>query len=550
MPQHDDHIDPATLRALPQSARVPAEGARLVGGVDPDERLELTLRLRRRPDAPALDPGEPISREEFAERYAAARGDVERVRRWASGAGFDVLGSDEVRRTVAIAGTVRALAAAFGTELGTFEYPYGTYRGRTGELRVPAEIADAVVGVFGFDDRRQARPHNIFRPDDDAHPARAAATPSWFTPLQLAQLYDFPPGTGKGETIGIVEFGGGLLQHDLDAYLAALGLPRNVVRFVSVDGVANSPTPPDPTGETPDAEVMLDAEIAAALAPQATIVLYFAPFTERGWVDVISTAVHDPHHRPSIISISWGWPEGNDLWTEQAVRAVDETFAEAAALGVSIFVASGDDGSADELDDGRAHVDFPAASPHVVACGGTTLRAAGGAIASEVVWNDGPRATGGGATGGGVSTMFPLPDWQRDAHVPPSVDGGVTGRGVPDVAADGDPRTGYRVLVRGQWGVVGGTSAVSPLWAGLTARINAALGRSVGYLNPLIYGSQAREAFRDVTQGDNDATGRIGGYAAGPGWDACTGLGTPRGAALLAALQAEVGAQTAGAATA
>jgi kumamolisin len=293
-----------------------------------------------------------------------------------------------------------------------------------------------------------------------------------------------------------------------------------------------------------DGEVMLDIEVAGAVAPGAHIVVYFAPNTDQGFHDAIAQAVHDPVHKPSVISISWGWPEGNDLWTKQAVQAVDETFAEAGMLGVTIFVAAGDDGSADELSDGRAHVDFPAASPHVVACGGTTLHAAGGAISSETVWNDGPRATAGGATGGGVSTMFPVPSWQSSAKVPKSINSGKPGRGVPDVAADADPNTGYRTLVRGRWGVVGGTSAVAPLWAGLTARINATLGRSVGYLNPLLYDAHARGAFHDITTGNNDTTGTIGGYAARAGWDPCTGLGSPKGNALLNALESAVLAET------
>jgi kumamolisin len=152
-------------------------------------------------------------------------------------------------------------------------------------------------------------------------------------------------------------------------------------------------------------------------------------------------------------------------------------------------------------------------------------------VQSETVWNDG---TQGGATGGGVSAQFPLPSWQATAGVPKH--GHKTGRGVPDVAADADPETGYQVYVDGQAMVIGGTSAVAPLWAALTCRLAQSLGRPLGLLQPLLYASvtpgHTAPGFRDITSGSN------GAYSAGPGWDACTGLGSPEGTALLAALQA------------
>ncbi len=258
---------------------------------------------------------------------------------------------------------------------------------------------------------------------------------------------------------------------------------------------------------------MLDIEVAAAVAPGANIVVYFAPNTDQGFVDAIATAVHDTTNKPSVISISWGSAEAN--WTQQSITALDDACQSAAALGVTVTVASGDDGSTD----GHAgnNVDFPASSPHVLACGGTKLLGSSGTITSEVVWNELPNE---GATGGGVSNVFPLPSWQSSSNVPkPSGNSG--GRGVPDVAGDADPSTGYTIRVDGQTAVIGGTSAVAPLWAGLIAVANAQSKSTAGFLNPLIYAANAKSSFRDITEGNN------GAFSAGPGWDACTGLGSP-----------------------
>jgi kumamolisin len=273
---------------------------------------------------------------------------------------------------------------------------------------------------------------------------------------------------------------------------------------------------------------MLDIEVAGAVAPGATIVVYFAPNTDSGFLDAINQAVDDKQNNPSVISISWGGPEST--WTSQSLQSYNSALEAASAVGVSVCVAAGDNGASDGVDDGLEHVDFPASSPYALACGGTHLVGSGTSISSEVVWNDLPS---NGATGGGVSATFPLPTWQANANVPPSVNpGNFVGRGVPDVAGDADPFTGYQVDVDGSNIVVGGTSAVAPLWAGLIACFNSALKASVGYLNPTLYQSVAALAgtFHDITSGNND------GYSAGPGWDACTGWGSPNGAAILSSL--------------
>jgi kumamolisin len=242
--------------------------------------------------------------------------------------------------------------------------------------------------------------------------------------------------------------------------------------------------------------------------------VYFTPNTDQGFLDAITTAVHDAANKPSVISISWGGPESS--WTAQSMTAMDEACQSASALGITITVAAGDDGS---TDGGTGNnVDFPASSPHVLACGGTNLDANGATIVSEVVWNE--LANNEGATGGGVSNVFALPSWQTKVQVPAAMTS-TGGRGVPDVAGDADPTTGYTIRVDGQTMVIGGTSAVAPLWAGLVAVANQQLGTQVGLIQPAIYAAKAASAFNDITQGNN------GAFSAGPGWDACSGLGSP-----------------------
>ncbi len=280
---------------------------------------------------------------------------------------------------------------------------------------------------------------------------------------------------------------------------------------------------------------MLDIEIAGSIAPGAKIVVYFAENTDAGFLNAITTAIHDTTYKPSVVSISWGGPESS--WTQQALTSMDEAFQSAAALGVTICAASGDDGSTDGVTDGLNHVDFPASSANVLACGGTKLAASGSTITSETVWNE--LASNEGASGGGVSDVFPLPAWQKAANVPPSANPNHNlGRGVPDVAGDADPTSGYVTLVDGQSGVIGGTSAVAPLWAALIALVNESLKQPAGFINPLLYQNAGSAGdFNDIVSGNN------GAYSARAGWDACTGLGRPIGNKLAAALGAPQSSQ-------
>jgi kumamolisin len=509
---------------IPGSEREPVPEHPRVGDPEPQSTVEITVYLR--PAAP-LDwideeakrpPAERriLSREELARAHGARKEDIDAVRAFAAEYGLEVVDADPARRSVVLRGPLEAVTRAFGAEVvGTFEHPTkGVYRGRKGPLTVPASLAGVITGVFGIDERPQARAHVRF------HAAPAQATS--YTPVQVAQAYGFPSGvTGAGQTVAIIELGGGFNQADLTTYFSGLGLPAPTVTAVGVDGGSNSPG----TDQNADGEVMLDIEVIAAVATGAKLVVYFSNTSDQGFLDAVSTAVHDTTNKPAIVSISWGGPE--DSWTQQARNQMEQTFTEAAALGVTVTAASGDSGSTDGVTDGKQHVDFPASAPHVLACGGTSLQVQSGAVTSETVWNGG---AGGGAGGGGVSIEFPVPSYQAAAHVPANVDTGKPGRGVPDVSGDADPATGYIIRVDGAEQTIGGTSAVAPLWAGLTALINQGLGKPAGFLQPQLYAPATQSAFRDITQGNN------GAYQAGAGYDTCTGLGSPNGAALLKAL--------------
>jgi kumamolisin len=513
--------------ALAGSERAPMPGAQVIGPANPNEIVDVTVRLRSRAGKkPAIDPKEftkpaekrtILSRTKFEQLHGADPESIARIEAFAREHKLTVKEKSAARRTVILSGTVAAVSEAFGVELKQYEHPGGRYRGRVGAVQIPAELSNDVEGVFGLDNRPQAKPH--FRRRRERAGAHAATSSSSYTPPQVATLYDFPTGVdGSGECIALIELGGGFNPSDLSNYWSQLGLSTAPsVSAVSVGNGSNDPTG-DPDG--PDGEVMLDIEVSGSIAPGAKIVAYFAENTDAGFLNAITTAVHDTTNNPSIVSISWGGPEST--WTTAAMTSMDEAFQAAAAMGVTVTVAAGDNGSTDGVTDGLQHVDFPASSPNVLACGGTTLVGSGTTITSETVWNE--SANNEGATGGGVSGFFALPSYQSNASVPASTNpSGFVGRGVPDVAGDADPTTGYDTLVDGQSGVIGGTSAVAPLWAALIALVNQSVGKPAGFINALLYGAQETTDFHDITSGNN------GYYSAGPGWDACTGLGSPIG---------------------
>jgi kumamolisin len=471
------------------------------------------LRRRRGGDLPGGGSAR-LSRGVFGEAHGADEADVEGVLNLARRHGLTVEKQSAGGRALVLAGPAGLMGEAFGAELAMYRTRSGQFRGRTGPLLAPASLQTRILAILGLDNRRAARSR-----------ARTVDAPGpGFTPVELAGLYEFPSGLdGSGQTIGIVALGGGYLASDMQQYFAQLGLNAPQIVDVPVNDGRNQPG----LDEQADRETTLDIQIAGAMAPGARIVVYFAENSEEGLYDALSDAVHDAAHTPTVISLSWGGPE--ETWTGQLRSALSAVLDDAAALGVTVTAATGDDGAADGVPRGL-HVDLPACLPGVLGCGGTRIEVAGGKL-TESVWNDAD--AGLGATGGGVSRFIPLPAWQTAAGVPAHPETGFRGRGVPDVAADADPHTGYRVRIAGQDQVVGGTSAAAPLWAALIARINQQLGRAVGFVNPLLY-SAGEASFRDVALGGNE------GFLAGGRWDACTGLGSPVGETLARALPGAV----------
>jgi kumamolisin len=573
-----------SLVRLAGSERAPLPGATPAGELDTSERAELTLVLRRRAELPAGVIAGPtvLSSDELAERYGADPADVDLVSQTLTSRGLEITAVAPASRRIKVAGTLGELATTFGTTLQqvTSTGPGGqvvTHRYREGALYIPAALDGVVLAVLGLDTRPQFRAH--FRAAGTGSAAAAQGTS--YTPNQVADLYGFPADTtGAGQTIAVIELGGGFSTSDLDSYFGGLGIAVPSISAVGVDGASNAPGS-DPTGA--DVEVNLDIDVIGAVAPGATQVVYFAPNNgDQGFVDAISDAA-TASPAPIAISISWGQSE--DSWTAQGLSSMNAAISDAAALGITVCVAAGDNGSGDGVTDGEVHVDFPASSPYALGCGGTKLvaDATTGTISSEVVWNE--TTAGEGAGGGGVSDQFALPSWQATAGVPARASGSGTGgnggtggtggggehhrhhrhedgadaagdsglaagassvtsgasasssggRGVPDVAGNADPTTGYQVYADGKAQVVGGTSAVAPLWAALISRLAQATGQRFGLIQTTLYAGITPgidvEGFNDITSGNN------GAYSAGPGWDACTGLGSPEGAVLLKRLQ-------------
>jgi kumamolisin len=534
--------------------------AEVVGEV-PSAEFRVTVTVRRRNELPSIEeqskrkPSERtyMTHAEHADKHGADPADIVKVEAFAKENGLRVTNTNANQRTVTLLGTAAAYGKAFGVELKMYKSGNVAYRGREGDILIPESLQGVITSVTGLDNRPFAKPHYRVRRGtaraagvgasaQAGSSAAAASFPTGFTPLQLASLYNFPQNfDGTGQTIAILELGGGFHPAELTTYFQNLGIanPPTVTAATYPNGGTNSPGTNALDPNNPDVEVMLDIEVSGAVAPGANIVVYFAPdATDQSFLGVMNAILSDTVNKPSIVSISWGGPE--DAATSQFTNEFDQLLQTAAHLGITVCVAAGDNGSADFAAndpnwDQRAHVDFPASDPFALACGGTQLSASNGAISSEVVWHDGAND----GTGGGVSRIFAPPSYQQNAGVPPAADpAGPVMRGVPDVSSDAAPLSGYRIICDGtsfpdpSQGLppVGGTSAVAPLWAGLIARINQGLNKPVGFINPLLYAAPASAAFSDITQGNN------GDYNAGAGWDPCTGLGSPNGQNLLQAL--------------
>lgn len=495
---------------IPQTERKVWPGSRHVEPLTGDSQVLLTawLRPRRggelnREGARALGLTPPLQRT-YAERKTLERetgadpGDLNVLQRYCEALGLHVV--DSHWRSATIGGSVERLVRAFGATAAIFEdQNQRRFRHRSNALHVPPDIAAVVSGVFGVHQWPRSQ--------------KLGALSRHSTPLlarDVAARYRFPDADGSGQTIGVMQLRGVFKPSDFDQCMRAQGLApaHPVVKRVDDAAVAHE------VATTKDLEAALDVQVIGSLAPGARIVVYEAPDDERGFLDAVREALFDAEYAPSVLSISYGWPE--QLWTPVALDILDDLFTVAALLGVSVFCSSGDNGA--ELDyDGSPHVLAPASSPFAMACGATVIPDDG---SEERAWEQ---------TGGGFSARFDIPEWQAVAQSAASQYGVRPGRGVPDVAAQQHP--GYYTVMDGVELAMGGTSAVAPMWAALTARINQRLGVSCGFYSPILYKQSGEPLFAEITAGSN------GRFQAGAGWNPCTGLGVPVGVAIEHALQ-------------
>jgi hypothetical protein len=544
---------PRGYRPLDGSERRPTKSARRLGPADPAEVLRVTIVVRRRLDGEPLPdhdyflrvpPAERprMSDEEFAAAYGASPADLNAVTTFVTSHGLAVLDTNAASRTVEVQGTVAQMNAAFGVDLGRYRHqvPVGrgretqteTYRGRDGSIYIPAALAQVIVGIFGLDNRRVGRRNGAEPPNTNT-----VSVPT------VASLYNYPTNSAAGQTIGIFSLTG-YAASDITSYFGSLpaGHPAPTVTDIPLNGATN-------TGSDPFGETTQDIQIAAAFAPSAAVNVYITTPDQAGWVAAINRVAHPlaTDSAPSVLSSSWGVADGDDTAgladqgvTIAFVQAVSAAFQDAAIQGITVCIASGDRGTDSAVGDRKAHVQYPASDPWVLAVGGTTIGNINGSNFDEYVWND-PNSDNWGTTGGGVSAYFAVPSYQAAIGVPASLnDATQHGRGVPDVAGNANINSGYSGLVLGGSSNVGnGTSASAPQWAGLIAVLNAALGTNLGFINPALYalrGAGLRDIVPGAGPGDNANNGAPG-YPAGAGWDACTGWGSPNGQALLDALR-------------
>ena len=551
---------------LPGSKRGKNADAVRVGDVDPRERIVVTVGIAG-PKLPGPDEyvGQTLTPQELAAQFGASQADADKVAKSLRKFGLKVDEVSLATRSLRVSGTAAAMEAAFKPGMEILRSArQGEYRGRTGALQIPAELKGIVTGVFGLDQREMARRKaarakvasqgtgmNAASHAAGTTAASHTAALASVTPVDIEQRYAFPPGDAAGQSIAIAEFGGGYFASDVVAYCNKYQRPVPNVTAIAVDAPAYTLQEilalpkKQRTDELGDSvEVMMDVQIVAGLCPKADISVYFSSFDQRGWVDLLNQVIAA---RPVVLSVSWGLAEDDPSWSANALTAINDRLNVARLLGITTCVAAGDDGSGDQIADGAGHVDFPSCSPYALGVGGTMLKRSGAKV-SEVTWWETPGSRtndGGGATGGGVSTKFPRPSWQA-VKVASINKGSFDGRVVPDVAAlAGEPL--YDLIFTGQDMPNGGTSASTPLWAALIARINAVLptAKQQRFLTPLLYqkGSQGqivgKAASRDVTAGNNASHPEPGkGYKAGVGFDAVSGWGVPDGGKLLSALAA------------
>ena len=485
----------------------PPPRATLVSDVDDNRPIRLLVVLRPQSQRIA-ETGDRLTKSQLIAQYRCDRAVVDRLFAHAAAHGLSATETDATGNTITLTGTYGQARAAFRPEhLAIYDDDKRRYVARSGHLYLPAGLADDIVAIMGFDGRTVPARH-FYSPQ----PADVAVDGA-YQPAEVAKLYEFPPAlTGQGQTIGVIALGGGFNEQWLQAYFAKNGITRTGdLVAISVDGTPNDPT----MGADSDynervREVHMDIEVLGSIAPGARIVVYFASYQDiAGLQAALQYAVTDSVNAPSVISVSWHYPEDIALSTYKGpLDSINQALEMAKVGNVTVCVASGDYGANEDPNAAQPTVSVPACSPFALACGGTRRLGQG----AEVAWE---------RSGGGYSSYFAQPSYQNGV-APMGMK-----RGVPDVSAIADP--GYVFSVNESDFNSGGTSVSAPLWAALIALLNQRIGRPVGFINPVIYGHT--DSFTDITTGGNAQ------FQAQAGWDPITGLGTPKGTSLIELFQ-------------
>ena len=425
-----------------------------------------------------------------------------KVRDFAAAHDLEIVDENWMAHTIDVRGKADDLKRAFGVSIQNYDHVQGDFYGHEDEIKIPVALSDIIDGVIGLDNYPLCE---FSKPN-----AIAAKGYLSISPLEMAALYNIPTNFDcSGECIGLLEFSGGYSISDVKAFASDLKIKPPQMADVSVLNAKNNP------GSAGSSEVILDIEMAAAVATNCKLAMYFSANTPTGFYAGLRAAVYDKENKPSVVSISWGAIES--LWSANAIAQFEKMLEQAKSLSVTVLASTGDKGSSD----GKAgtNVQYPSSSALITACGGTEITVENNQIKTEVVWSNMV-----GSTGGGVSNLFPVPDFQKNANVPPEATTNKVGRGTPDISANA---FGIEIIMNGQKNPSGGTSAVAPFIAGLVAILNKKRSQPIGYLNELLAEKKSDTLFRDITQGSN------GAYKAGKGWDACTGWGSLDGATFL-----------------
>ncbi|GAB7181885.1 putative Ig domain-containing protein [Kitasatospora sp. Ki12] len=518
--------------ALPNTVNPAVAHSEKKGDVPAEQQIPVSVSLKLR-DSDALDRfltavatpgtaeyGHYLTPEQFTARFGPTQASVDQVKAYLAQQGLTVTDVSANRQVVNAHGTAAQVSQAFGTHESSYVDPQlqRAFFANDAAASIPADLAAVVQGVSGLDNHA-VRKNRLATPNALA-PKAATASPSGMNPVQYTGAYNLNKtgADGTGTTVALWEFDG-YKSSNLTTYDSQFGLTGPAVTTVSVDGASYDSAPGQGQGE-----VELDSEIVRGAAPKATQLVYEAPNSDQGEIDMANKIVAD--NRASVISISWGSCEPDT--TAASMTAVDNAFKQAAAQGISIFSASGDDGSRDCTRSTSGStvkaVDFPASSPHQTGVGGTNLKVgSGNTYSSESAWS---------TAGGGVSTVFAKPSWQTGTGVSGTM------RTVPDVSSNADPASGFSIYTAGGWQVYGGTSAAAPLWSGYAAQFNQkakAAGQPVlGEASPRLYtvanSSSYGSVFHDVSTGSNQD------FPAKAGYDQVTGWGSPVADALTTAL--------------